>query len=377
MNRTSPIRTRFAATSLAATSPARLCSRDAERGNTKGNTKGNTRGNTVENTGGRSAGLKCTGNPSEQGYTLLIAIFFLALLTLSLAVAAPIVTKSIQRDRDLETYHRGMQYRRAVQLYYRKFHAYPPSVDALVQTNQIRFLRKKYIDPSTGKVDWQPVMFGQNKVPTAMGFFGQPLAGGATSLAGIGPSGGNGLQQQGASAFGGSGSAFGGSSSAFGSASSGSSGSIFGSSDSGSTSSSGSTDASSGSSSTGTSSGGSASTGTGSGSGSISGSSSSGSSGPTFGGAGIIGFSPASSKQSILVYKKKNHYNEWEFTYDPISDMQMMGGGNAGAIGQPAGSTTNPVGSSPFSSPGFGSPQQNMPQQQSPQQNAPQPNTSQ
>ncbi|MGB7267678.1 MAG: hypothetical protein WBC92_19330, partial [Terracidiphilus sp.] len=56
---------------------------------------------------------------SEQGYVLLIAIFFLALLVLSLAAAAPQIAKSIQRDRDLETFHRGMQYRRAIQLYYR------------------------------------------------------------------------------------------------------------------------------------------------------------------------------------------------------------------------------------------------------------------
>ena len=40
-------------------------------------------------------------------------------------------------------------------------------------------------------------------------------------------------------------------------------------------------------------------------------------SGQTFGGAGIIGFSPQSPKQSILIYKKKNHYNEWEFLYSP------------------------------------------------------------
>ncbi len=109
---------------------------------------------------------------------MLIAIFLMALLVISLAIAAPQVAKSIQRDRDLETYHRGMQYRRAIQLYYRKFNAYPPNVDALVETNDVRFLRKKYLDPITSKDDWKPVLFGQNKTPTAMGFFGQPLAGG-------------------------------------------------------------------------------------------------------------------------------------------------------------------------------------------------------
>jgi uncharacterized membrane protein YgcG len=306
----------------------------------------------TETPSARKFGCAPTPVPSsQQGYTLLIAVFFLALLTLSLSLAVPVVIKSIQRDHDLETYHRGLQYRRAVQLYYRKFRAYPPNVDALVKTNEIRFLRKKYVDPSTGKDDWKPVMFGQNKVPIAMGFFGQPLSGGATSIAGIGPSGGN-VGLPGVTPMGGSGSAFGssssGSGSSFGSSGSGSSGgSIFGSSDSGS----------SGTSGTGTSS----ASGTSSGSGSASGSgSSSGSSGQTFGGAGIIGFSPSGSKQSILVYKKKNHYNEWEFTYDPISDMQTMGGGNTGAIGQPASGTSSPVGSPTFGSPstgpsGFGS----------------------
>ena len=43
------------------------------------------------------------------------------------------------------------------------------------------------------------------------------------------------------------------------------------------------------------------------------------SSNQTFGGGGIIGFSPASPKQSILIYKKKNHYNEWEFLYSPLA----------------------------------------------------------
>jgi type II secretory pathway pseudopilin PulG len=295
---------------------------------------------------------------SEEGYVLLIAIFFLAILVLSLAVAAPQVAKSIQRDRELETYRRGMQYRRAIQLYYRSFHAYPPNIDALVKTNNIRFLRKRYIDPITGKDDWKPIMFGQNKTPTAMGFFGQPLSGNASTIAGTGPGGGNspaGSSNGTGSAFGGSafgGSSFGGSS--FGGSPTGGS-SIFGSSDSGgsqtpSTGSSGSTTT------TGTT--GSTPSATGSSGAGSSGSSSSGSdaglSGQTFGGAGIIGYEPASPKQSILIYKKKNHFNEWEFTYDPLSEMKTMGGGNTGAIGQPASSTTTPVGGP--NSPTFGGP---------------------
>jgi type II secretory pathway pseudopilin PulG len=287
--------------------------------------------------------------PSEQGYVMLIAIFLMALLVISLGIAAPQVAKSIQRDRDLETYHRGLQYRRAIQLYYRRFHAYPPNADALVKTNEIRFLRKKYVDPITNKADWKPVLFGQNKTPVAMGFFGQPLAGGATSIAGIGPSGGNGLSGSGPGGPvlpGGISSIFGGnttsSTPSAGPTSPGPTGSPTD--NSGGTGSTSSTTSSTSTTTPGAPSGGSSSSSTGSDQSGQSG-------GQTFGGGGIIGFSPASPRKSILIYKKKNHYNEWEFTYDPISDMQTMSGGNAGGIGQPASSTSTPVGN-----PGPGSP---------------------
>ena len=285
--------------------------------------------------------IRCTRKPSEEGFLLLALMFLLALLVLSLAVAAPSVARSIQRDREVETMHRGKQYLRAVQLYYRKFHAYPPNVDALVKTNEIRFLRKRYIDPMTGKDDWKPILYGQNKAPIAMGFFGQPLTTGG-AIAGVGPSGGNGLNgTNGANPSGGLFNSSGGN--GFGSSFGGSS--LFGSSSpttnptapTTTAPAAGSTDNSSGSATGGTGiTSGNTATGTGS--------TGTGSTGQTFGGAGIIGFSPASSKQSILIYKKKDHYNEWEFTYDPIMDMKTMSGGNTGTIGQPAGSQSSPVG---------------------------------
>jgi type II secretory pathway pseudopilin PulG len=253
---------------------------------------------------------------SEDGYTLIAVMILLAIFVITLAVAVPKVAESIQRDRDLETMHRGKQYIRAIQLYYRKFHAYPPNMDALVKSNEIRFLRKKYVDPTTGKDDWKPIMYCQNKTPMAMGFFGQPLAGtGCGALAGVGPGGGNGLG--GASLMPTSSGAAGGSAGAglFSNSGSGGAGAT-----SGTTGTPGSDAGSAGSAvdANGTPIGGSAG------------------SGPTFGGAGIVGVEPASPKQSILVYKKKNHYSDWEFLYSPASDQQMIGGGNAGAIEQPA-----------------------------------------
>ena len=292
--------------------------------------------------------------PSEEGYILVAVIFMLAIMIVALTVAAPIVAKSIQRERELETMHRGKQYARAVKLYYKKFGAYPPNLDALVKTNDIRYLRKKYIDPTTGKDEWKIVRVGQQKTQT-LGFFGQPIGGagiGGAGMAGAGLSGsgtpganglGSGAGQTGGSPIGGFGS-----SNSFGSNSGTSSlGGAAGSSGS-------STDPNSGSSSTSGSgstsdpgngqNGGTGTGGTGTDPGSGSAFPTPG--GQTFGGLGFMGFSPNSPKQSILVYKKKNHYSDWEFLYDALAEQMMMqgGSGNLGTIGQPVGNPGGGIG---------------------------------
>jgi len=263
---------------------------------------------------------------------MVAVMFMLAVLVIALAAAAPRVKDSIQREREVETMQRGKQYIRAVQLYYRKFHAYPPNIDALVKTQEIRFLRKKYLDPTTGKEEWKPIQFGQNKAPTAMGFFGQPLGGSA--IAGIGPGGGNGLTNPGAA----------GSTDPSGQGGLSpqtTSGSIFNSNGSGSSILS--SGASNGI-------GAAASDPNGGNGGNGAGGPGNGTGGQTLGGAGIIGFSPQSPKQSILVYKKKNHYNEWEFVYDPLADQMTIGSSGAGSGAQPINGTGGAFGNPP----GFG-----------------------
>jgi type II secretory pathway pseudopilin PulG len=124
----------------------------------------------------------------EGGFMLLglIVVIFIILLTLS--VAAPIVARSLRRDREVEAVHRGNQYVRAIQLYYKKFGRYPGSLDQLEKSNNIRFLRQKYADPITGKNDWRIIPVGQNKT-TVKWFFGEPLTGLQTS--GVGSIAGN------------------------------------------------------------------------------------------------------------------------------------------------------------------------------------------
>ena len=270
---------------------------------------------------------------------MVAVIFLLALFTLAMAVAAPKIADQIQLDREHETIERGKQYVRAIQLYYRKFHAYPPNIKALLDTDNIRFLRQKYKDPLTGKDDWRIIHFGQAKVPP-MGFFGQPLAGSPTAIAGTGPSGGN--TPQSGTQFGGSmGSPMGGNPS----------GPLFGGSTlpgSGTTTTTGTGTSTGSTDQSGSTTGGSSTSGTDSSGDSMFGS---GSNNQTFGGAGIIGVAPKSTKKSIMIYHKQDHYNMWEFVYNPLTDIQKIGGG---LIGQPAGGN-NSNSDSPFGGSGSGS----------------------
>jgi len=117
---------------------------------------------------------KPQANP-ESGIVLLMVVFLTFLLLLALAIAAPNWAKSLQRQKELETIHRGQQYERAIQVYYRKFHRYPNTIKQLENTNDERFLRQKYKDPLTGKDDWKLVLYGHAHVHP-LGLFGKPLS---------------------------------------------------------------------------------------------------------------------------------------------------------------------------------------------------------
>ena len=292
---------------------------------------------------------------SEGGFLLIGALIAIFLVLLVLSLAAPTMARELRREREVEAVHRGDQYVRALQLYYGKFKHYPGNMEQLEKSNNIRFLRQKYADPMTGKADWRLIHIGEQKT-TVKGFFGQPLAGIATSNAGSSPIAG-------ASTIGtpaGSGSSLGGQT-----------GSSFGSSP--------------GSISGGTGSGGGLGSGTSGGSGPAAGStvdssSGSGSSGiasqpaTSFigGGAPIVGFGSSATGDSIVVLNEQTTYPTWEFIYDPrIEQMKakanLLGGGMAStsATGLTPSSFSTPA------SPGMQSPGMQSPGTQTPSSTTP------
>ena len=113
----------------------------------------------------------------EQGYMLLGLMVAIAIILLMLGVAASKAAFSIHRDREVETVRRGNQYVRAIREFYLKNGShYPGSIEQLEKTNNVRFLRQRYIDPLTGKDDWRLIVVGQNQT-TVKGFFGEELQG--------------------------------------------------------------------------------------------------------------------------------------------------------------------------------------------------------
>ena len=87
----------------------------------------------------------------DAGFSLAALIFFAAAASIVAAAAVPAYQMQAKREREKELIFRGQEYTRAIQKYPRKFGTYPSSVDQLIQTNNIRFLRKAYKDPITGK----------------------------------------------------------------------------------------------------------------------------------------------------------------------------------------------------------------------------------
>ena len=319
---------------------------------------------------------------TQRGYILITLLLFSALLAISLLAMLPQITQQIKRDREDEMIHRGVQYSRAIKHYVKKFGRYPTRIEDLENTNNLRFLRKRYKDPLTGK-DFKILRMGDVQLGLMGGIGampGNPAAAvaaqsgafGNSALGGNGAFGGNSSFGNGAfggnnssfggnnstfgggnnggfggnSAFGGGNSAFGGGNSAFGGNSSfGGNGGAFGG-----------NSAFGGSAPGGNTPGTSAATGgtpspapgsetaegtpespdqnasgipgaqPGNGQagaqppGSPQAGAAPGQGNQVFGGGPMVGVASTSKDKTIRIFNKKQHYNEWQFIYDPTSD---------------------------------------------------------
>ncbi len=82
---------------------------------------------------------------------LLMLMLVVTLLAIAAAAIVPTMAFQIRRDREEELIHRGVQYSRAIRRYVKKFGRYPTRLEELENTNNLRFLRRQYKDPISGK----------------------------------------------------------------------------------------------------------------------------------------------------------------------------------------------------------------------------------
>src|SRR5690348_18352798 len=106
-------------------------------------------------------GLRRFTRRNEKGYLLLSVMLLITLMLIMLAAEAPRVAQQIKRAKEEELVSRGKEYAIAVRKYVHKMGNYPTSLEQLEDTNHIRFLRKRYTDPMTGKADWKLIHVGE------------------------------------------------------------------------------------------------------------------------------------------------------------------------------------------------------------------------
>jgi hypothetical protein len=248
----------------------------------------------------------------ERGYVLLALLLIVALMIIVAAVAIPKISFQIRRDREEELIHRGVQYSRAIRSYYKKFGRYPTKIEDLENTNNLRFLRKRYKDPMNcpkGKCqDFKLLHFGEVQLSLSGGIGGGGIPGatpmgtlaGTNLPGGLSGTGGTFGQQ---TAFGG-GAGLTNSPGGLGS----SSNNAPGAGPSGTPDQAQSTNVDSSSQNVAAQPGqqsapdaGNAST-------------------QVFGGGAIVGVVSASKKESIREFNHKRKYSEWQFIYDPALD---------------------------------------------------------
>jgi type II secretory pathway pseudopilin PulG len=289
---------------------------------------------------------------------LLTLMLFVTLLAVASLGWIERVDFQLKRDREEELIHRGVQYSRAIKHFVKKFGRYPSRIEDLENTNNIRFLRRRYKDPITGKdfrllhmndvqMSFSPgaasglapgaaaagVAAAQAGAPGALSLNANaPSATGPSSIPGDQPIPGDQLNPGGQP---------------------------------------------NGQSATADNTGNSNPDQAVQNTSGPSGSSQSASNptpignGPTFGGMPIVGVASTSKEKTIRVFNKKEHYYQWQFIYDPSTDRggllmtpnqpMIQGASQINQMNGQQGSNNNQNQNSGF---GFGPGGMNQPQQQ-------------
>ncbi len=93
----------------------------------------------------------------ESGFAMLLVLLMAAVIAISLYLEMPRVAFESQRQKEQMLIERGEQYKRAVKVFFNTNKRWPAKIEDLENLNGRRYLRKRYIDPMTGKEEWRAI----------------------------------------------------------------------------------------------------------------------------------------------------------------------------------------------------------------------------
>ena len=101
-----------------------------------------------------------SGRSSEGGYNLVILAVLITVMNIAVAVALPVWSHAMQREREEELIFRGLQYAEAIRVFQNRFGRLPVRLEELIETEP-RSIRQLWKDPITDSRDWGLVLMGQ------------------------------------------------------------------------------------------------------------------------------------------------------------------------------------------------------------------------
>jgi len=95
----------------------------------------------------------------SRGFTYLSVLFIIAVITAGLALVGEVWETAAKREKETELLFVGNEYRKGITRYYLAGkNQYPRAVEDLLkdprQPGTVRYLRRNYTDPITGKAEW-------------------------------------------------------------------------------------------------------------------------------------------------------------------------------------------------------------------------------
>jgi type II secretory pathway pseudopilin PulG len=102
------------------------------------------------------------------GYTLIVCVIAITLLSIAVATALPLVSGQIKREKEAELVFRGMQYAEAIRVFQRRFGRPPATLDELMEVRP-RSIRQLWKDPMTEDGKWVVLVSGVQPPPQGQG----------------------------------------------------------------------------------------------------------------------------------------------------------------------------------------------------------------